>query len=347
VETATLKGEAMPLAQQLVPVNAATPEGGATFSASSNGVLVFRSGATSVLSQLTWVDRRGMRRRGVGPPGYYRNPALSPDGTRIAVEVPDLQSGTQDIWVMDVASGVSNRFTFDPANDVYPIWSPDGKRIAFGSDRVRRDGFRAYQKSADGVGTEALMVESDKDLSPLSWSTDGRFVVFRTRFPFPGVNLAVLPVLGELSPYNFETVNFVQGQGQVSPDGRWLAYNSNESARYEINVQSFPKPGGGKWQVSKDGGSFPRWRRDGKELYYYASDGRLMAVPVGGTTGLEVGAAVALFEPGLVNGPANTSGYRAQYDASPDGQGFLLNVPIDPSAESPITVILNWPSLMR
>jgi hypothetical protein len=203
-----------------------------------------------------------------------------------------------------------------------------------------------YQKSADGVGTEALMVKSDTDMSPLRWSADERFVAYRTRAP-PRFNIGVLSLKGDLAPYLFEAVTFVQGQGQISPDGRWLAYNSNESARFEVNVQSFPKPGGGRRQISKDGGSFPRWRRDGKELYYYASDGRLMSVPIGGTTGLETGAAVALFQPGLVNGAANTIGYRAQYEVSPDGQRFLLNVPIDPSSESPITVVLNWLSLMR
>jgi Tol biopolymer transport system component len=298
-----------------------------------------------VPAQLTWADRTGKRLGSVGSPGYYRNPALSPDGTRVAVEAADPQTGTQDIWLIERARGVPTRFTFDPADDLYPVWSPDGSAILFGSNRGHSDRFSLYRKRADGVGPEDVMVQSSTDMTPLNWSADGHFVVYRSRFPF--YNLGILPLVGEPTPYLFEAVPFVQGQGQVSPDGRWLAYNSNESGRYEINVQSFPKPGGGKWQISKDGGGFPRWRRDGKELFYYASDGRLMAVPISGTTGLEQGIATPLFEPRLLNGPANTAGYRAQYDVSPDGQHFLLNLPVDEATASPMAVVLNWPTQVK
>jgi Tol biopolymer transport system component len=341
-ERATLTGEARPLAQQIIP----DPyTGSSAFGASSNGVLAYRTGSISVSTQLFWVDRAGRRLAPIGSPAHYRNPALSPDGTRVAVEAVDPQAGAQDIWLIEFARGITTRFTFDSADDIYPVWSPDGHQIMFGSDRRARNVFSIYRKRADGVGTEEQVLESSADMSPLSWSPDGSFLVYRTRQPF--TNLGILPLLGERMPYRFESVRFTQGQGQISPDGRWLAYNSGESGRLEVSVQSFPKPGGGMWQISKDGGSFPRWRRDGRELFYYASDGRLMGVPIGGTTGLEVGIPAPLFEPRLVNGPANTTGYRPQYDVSPDGQRFLVNVPLDEATASPITVVLNWPTLLK
>ena len=153
--------------------------------------------------------------------------------------------------------------------------------------------------------------------------------------------------MGEQTLHLFEPSRFIQFYGQVSPDGRWLAYNTDESGRFEVYVQSFPAPGGGKWQISKDGGWFPRWRRDGRELFYYASDERLMAVPLKSATRLDVGAAVPLFEARLLNGPANAAGIRHQYDVAPDGQRFLLNVPLDDAAASSITVVLNWHAALR
>ncbi len=151
-----------------------------------------------------------------------------------------------------------------------------------------------------------------------------------------------MPLLGERTPHLFEQSRFTETVGQVSPDGRWLAYRSNESGRNEIYVQSFPAPGGGKWQISKDGGVDARWRRDGRELFYYASDGRLMAVLIKGDTALEVGAAVPLFEAHLLNGPNAGVGFKQQYDVARDGQRFLLNVPLEETASSPITIVVNW-----
>ena len=232
----------------------------------------------------------------------YRNPELSPDGARVAVNAVAAQGSTQDLWLVELARGITSRFTFDPGNDIYPVWSPDGSRIVFGSDR-EGGVYHLYQKRADGVGIEEPFVKSSLDMLPHSWSPDGRFLAYRT--PVNGRSqIGIVPLTGERTLRMFEPSRFIQFYSQVSPDGRWLAYNTDESGRFEVYVQSFPAPGGGKWQISKDGGWFPRWRRDGRELFYYAHDERLMAVPVRSATRLDVGAAVPLFEAHLLGGPS-------------------------------------------
>jgi serine/threonine-protein kinase len=329
-----LMGEAVPIAEQVL----ADTIGAAAFAASSNGVLAYRVGTLGGPTQLTWVDRAGRRLGAVGPPGRYRNPDLSPDGARVAVEVVDPQGRTQDIWIVEVTRGVASRVTLDPGNDVYPVWSPDGTEIMFGSDRSGV--FSLYQKRADGAGDEKLVLQSKTDMVPYSWSPDGRVVVYRTTAVNGGTNLGILPLGGE-RPKLFEPSRFNQGTSQVSPDGRWLAYVSGESGRNEIYVQSFPAPGRGKAQISREGSSFVRWRRDSRELFYYASDGRLMAVPLLHATTLDVGIANPLFEPHTLNGPSPAFGFRQQYDVAPDGR-FLLNVPMEDGTPETITVVVNW-----
>ncbi len=289
---------------------------------------------------MTWVDRAGKALGSVGRPGAYRNPELSPDGARVAVNAVDPQGGTQDLWLVELARGVASRFTFDRGNDIFPVWSPDGSRIVFGSDR-EGGVYHLYQKRADGAGIEEPVVKSSLNMLPHGFSPDGRFLVYRT--PVDGRNqIGIVPLVGEQTLHWFEPSRFVQSNGQVSPDGRWLAYTSDESGRFEVYVQSFPAPGGGKWQISKDGGLYPRWRRDGRELFYYANDERLMAVPLRSATTLDVGDAVPLFKAHLLNGPAISAGIRHQYDVARDGQRFLLNVPLEDAAASSITVVLNW-----
>jgi Tol biopolymer transport system component len=291
-----------------------------------------------------WTDRTGKRIGTIGVPGLYRNPALSPDGTRVAVEVTDPQRHTQDIWIIDVARNSSSQFTFDPANDVYPIWSPDGLRVMFGSDR---DGgvFNLYQRVANSSGADERVLRSDDDMPPVTWSPDGTFVLYRA--VAGGYNLGILPLNGKGTPrLVLPPATFGQIQGDISPDGQWIAYHSDESGRYEIYIRNFPVPLG-KWLISEGGGLYAKWRADGKELYYYGVDGRLMAVPIDTGNTLQAHTPVPLFEQHLLNGPYAALGYRRQYGVTQDGQRFLLNVPQEGDGSPFITVVVNWPSVIK
>ena len=338
----SLTGETIPFAGQVL-ANPATSSG--AFSASANGVVAFRTGGSQP-TQLTWVDRAGRPLGPIGQPGAYRNPALSPDGSRLAVEMIDPAARTSDVWLLELARGVTSRFTFDAADDIYPVWSPDGTRIAFGSGR-NGGAFNMYQKLSNGAGGDEVLLKADGvETAPYDWSRDGSIVVRH--------NAAGVFSLGLMASSGDRKVSVLQAgasginkvQGQVSPDGRWLAYASNESGRYEVFVQSFPNAGG-TWQISKDGAVHPRWRGDSKELFYYAPDSRLMAVPIKGGTAIEAGAAVPLFAARLLGGPAVALGLKQQYDVTRDGQRFLLNALIEESAPSPITVVVNWTSALK
>jgi serine/threonine protein kinase/Tol biopolymer transport system component len=307
------------------------------FSAAENGVLAYRAGGPAQRTQLMWLDRSGRTLGTVGEAGYMRNPALSPDdGTRVLFEIVDVQGRNQDIWIQDIARNVRSRLTFDPANDIYPVWSPDGGRVVFASDRDSGV-FNIYQKPANGVGDDQRVVKSSDDMTPYSMSPDGRFLIYRLNINDTGI----MSLSGDPKPSPLLKASFNQNAAQVSPDGRWLAYYSNESGVYEVYIRNFGA-GNGKWQVSQGGGVHPRWRRDGKELYYYASDGHLMAVSISGDSAANVGTPHALFEANLLNGPQVSSGFRAQYEPSPDGQRFLMNVPVEGSVAVPMTLILNW-----
>jgi Tol biopolymer transport system component len=336
--SATLSGDAVPVAEHVTR----DATGYSAFSVSANGTLVYRTGAPATRTQLTWFDRKGQPLGVLGQPGFYRNPTLAPDGTRVALELVDLLGRNEDIWIMDVARGVLSRFTFDPHNDIYPVWSADGRRIVFGSDR---DGgvFNIYQKSANGAGDDERVMKSTDDMAPYSWSPDGRFLLYRLNT----LNTGILSLTGERKAQPLLQASFTQSQPQISPDGRWVSYVSAESGTLETYVRSFPAATG-KWQVSQGGAVFVRWRGNGKELYYYAPDFRLMAVPFdGGGAAPRIGAPVGLFESRMLNGPNLVTGIKAQYDATRDGQRFLINVPLEEAVPSPITVLLNWSATLK
>jgi len=262
--------------------------------------------------------------------------ALDPAGQRIAVFYTVL--GNFDIWLVDASRGIPARFTFDPALDCCPLWSPDGRRVIFTSSRSGP--FGLYEKSASGAGDEQLLATETGN--PLSWSSDGRFLLYARADPKTGTDLWVLPLTGERKPLAVVQTAMDQPGGEFSPDSRWLAYESNESGRMEVYVQPFPEAGG-KWQASMAGGTQPRWRRDGKELYYVAPDARLMAVPVAvspdGKT-LDLGVPAPLFRTRLASGAGVTAG-RPEYAVAPDGR-FLMNTVVEDTAPSLITIVLNW-----
>jgi eukaryotic-like serine/threonine-protein kinase len=317
------------------------------FSVSPTGILAHRTGAPAG-RRLVWVSRTGAVQSSLALPDQGAqapaNPALAPDAKRVAIQ--RVVQGNIDIWLMDVARGVATRFTFDTANDARPVWSPDGIRVVFASSRSKgvQD---LFEKPASGATDEQLFLATPDNKVPLDWSLDGRFLLYSSQGADTQSDLWVFPVTGERKPSPIVQTRFDEIEGQFSPDGHWIAYASNESGRYEIYVQSFPEPGG-KFQVSTTGGAHPRWRPDGRELFYVALDNRLMAVPVrvtGQQRTFNAGAPSALFTTRLVTTGANIaaggSNARAQYVVAPDGR-FLMNVATDDATSAPITIVLNW-----
>ena len=305
----------------------------AYFSVSDTGVLVYQSGGTA-RTQLVWVDRSGKQLGSPGPPGDYLSLALSPDEKRVAIERFDALTGTPDIWLLDLARGISSRFTSDPAYDDYPVWSPDGSRIVFASNR---DGaWNLYQKLSSGAGSEEALLKSSDQKRPNDWSLDGRFILYQQLSPDTQWDLWVLPLFGDRQPIPFLQTKFNEQRGVFSPDARWIAYESDDSGSFQVCVRSFP-PSGGKSQISSEGGRWPRLRRDGKELFYLAANGKLMAVEVkANASGFEFSVPKPLFEAHTV------TRLFASYAVTADGQRFLLNTPVEESAAAPITVVLNW-----
>jgi serine/threonine protein kinase/Tol biopolymer transport system component len=326
-----LTGDPFPIAEQ-VGSDAATFQ--TFFSVSQTGVLAYNSGGSGK-TQLAWMDRGGKQNGLVGQPGNYLRPWLSPDEKRVAVDDVDSQ-GNRDVWIIELGRGNPSRFTFDPAIDVAPVWSPDGSRIAFGSNREGT--MNLYQKPASGAGKEELLLKTDLGKFPLDWSADGRFLLYQVTDPKTKPDLWVLPLFGDQKPFPFVQTEFNERNGRFSPDGRWIAYASDESGAYQIYVQSFPTSGG-KFPVSTNGGSFPAWSRDGKELFYVSPDRKMMAVEVKGEG--------ATFEPAvpkvLFDMRVRTfTDPQARFAVTADGQKFLVNNTIGETASAPIAVVLNW-----
>jgi Tol biopolymer transport system component len=324
VKRLEVAGEAVPIAEQVAP---------GQFSVSETGVLAYRT-AGAFRSELVWFDRSGKRLSAVGQPADYSNPALSPDKKKLAVSVRDPVSRTRDIWVFDLTRGTSSRLTFDPADETNPVWSPDGSRIAFHSGRTGV--LNLYQKVVAGTGSDEVLLESKQRLVMEGWSPDGRFVLYGASSEKTAGDLWALPLSGDRKPFPIIEDPLGQGEPEFSPDGRWIAYRSLESGRREVYVRAFP-PSGGKWQISTGGGQEPKWRRDGKELFYVAGTS-IMAVEVRTDgAGFEFGAAKPLFEI-----RAMPFVPHSQYDVTADGQRFLVNTTIEENLTRPITVVLNW-----
>jgi Tol biopolymer transport system component len=295
----------------------------AAVSASENGVLAYRTRIDTGSTELVWLDRQGKRISRVGEPADYSNPSLSPDEKKLIVSRMDLQTRTRDLWLFDLASGGASRFTFDPADETNAVWSPDGNRIAF--DMVRNGIIDIYQKEVAGASQPKLLQHSGENNFIHQWSPDGRLLLYRV-----GPITWALPLDGAGKPWG----PYAMENARISPNGRWVAYTSNQSGRSEVYVQSFP-PSEGKWQVSADGGMEPVWRKDGKELYYTSGD-KLIAMDVKTDT--------PVFEPGLakllfaVHLEATTR--RSRYESAASGRRFLVNLPLESS--SPVTVAINW-----
>jgi eukaryotic-like serine/threonine-protein kinase len=247
-----------------------------------------------------------------------------------------------DIWLLDGTR--MTRFTFDEETDALPIWSADGAHIVFMSSRKGR--LDLYQKPSSGAGTEEVLFESSEAKFLTDLSTDGRFLLyFLGSSSSPNTDLWVLPLQGDRKPFAFLSTKFNERKGKFSPDGRWVAYQSNQSGRDEIYIRPFPGPGG-QWQVSTEGGIWARWRRDGKELYYIAPDARMMSVAItsNGDT-LDPDTPVPLFQTRIVGGGSDPA-MSAEYDVASDGR-FLINVITEETTASPITILQNWKPLAK
>jgi Tol biopolymer transport system component len=294
------------------------------------------------LSQLTWFDRQGKAKSTAeGSGSSCLGLALSPDGAQAAVSWIDSKKATaQDIWLLDFERGTNMRFTFGKNGNYDPIWSPDGSRIIFNSDR--EGALNLYQKRLSRANEEELLWKSGDSKYPTSWSSDGRFLLFEEKG-----DLWVLPLEGDRKPIPFVRTDFNESGGRFSPDMRWVAYESDESGTTEIYVQAFSQAStgassaaSGKWLVSRGGGMVPRWRRDNKELFYRAPDGKVMAVYIAAGTDFRAGTPRLLFVP-----PTGTDINR--WDVSSDGNRFLLVTPAAESKPSPFNVILNWTALLK
>ena len=331
----TVTGNPVPLVEGIdTPVT-----GAANFDISDNGRLVYLldSSSGSAPRTLVWVDREGREEPITMPPRPYYAARLSPDGTRVAVEVREENT---DIWVHDLARGTQRRLTFDPGADRVPVWTPDGERIAFSSDRdgPNRD---IYWKLATGTGqSEPILSYSERPLDPWSWTPDGQSLLINEN----GRYVSMVTLGGDQTRQLVLEDDFPQGTPEISPDGRWMAYRANESGQVEIYVRPFPDIAGGKWQVSTEGGNYPAWSPDGRELFYRTLDGAaVMAVTVETEPTFSAGTPDPVIEGNYVYAP----GQGRNFDISPDGQRFLMLKNVGESgtedgAPLQINVVLNW-----
>jgi serine/threonine protein kinase/Tol biopolymer transport system component len=345
LDTLTLAGEPVLVTRSVanVPNN-----GRVAFSVSNTGVLAYKTlgDATTGVRRLQWFDRQGKPGPSLAQPITAFTLRLSPDGTRVAIAESPPNS---DLWTYDLARGIKTRLTSDPAPDTDPAWTSDGSRLFFSSNRTSTGG-AVFEMPSNASTVEHVFIkpEATDVLIPVDASLDGRLLVFG-RFRGGRSDLWWTALGREAKPVPYLSGSFDLVQAALSPDGRWLAYVSTEAGGFQVMVQPFPDPTGGKLQISTDGGNFPRWRRDGRELYYADPRGRLIAVPLsvdrGGT--LQAGAGTPLFQLSFfyVQQPRRSS---FPYDASADGQRFLVSVPERETNEvRPITVTLNWTAPLK
>jgi Tol biopolymer transport system component len=340
-DSGVVSPESVPLAQ---PVGTDDGTFHSAFSVSPTA-LAHRAGGPA-RRQLVWLDRAGHVTGTVGPPddAALADPELAPIGQRIAVN--RFVQRNFDIYIYENGGG-PHRFTFDPAIDSGAVWSPDASRVVFHSDRSGK--FDLFEKVASGASVEQRLLATPQDKSPCDWSPDGRFLLYASDDPTTGSDLWALPMVGDGKPFPVVKTGADEYEGQFSPDGRWVAYASNETGSNEVYIQAFPGPGGKK-QASTNGGVDPRWGIDGRELFYVAPDGKLMAVAIhvdADGRALELGPRTALFPTRLARGPNITIFLSTpQYAVAPDGR-FLMNVTVDDTVVSPISIVLNWAAALK
>jgi eukaryotic-like serine/threonine-protein kinase len=344
LDTRQLTGDAFPVAQQV------GPEGSRYVGASvsQTGTLVYARDESPV-TQLTWFDRAGRVLATLGEPAQYNNLALSPDETRVAVTMRTGNPENIDIWIVDIARNRRVRLTTDPGSELFPVWSPDGTRLAF----ERRGGGKVFlrQQPINDTGAGEVLIEELVDngggsgitnIVPTSWSADGRFIAYTLLGSFPRTtDVWALPLFGDRKPFPLVQTAFTENAAAFSPDGRWIAYGSNDGGRNDLYVRPFPGAGG-KYPVSRDGGTHPAWRADGKELFYLGADGTMMAVPIDATRQFDAGVPQSLFPTGAL---MQVSGSHA-YAVTKDGKRFLV-ITRPQQSSAPLTVVVNWPTSLK
>jgi len=315
------------------------PVGSADFSVARDGTLalVLGEGPTGA-ARIAWVDRQGQEEPIPAPPRAYIYPRLSPDGSQVALDTRDQQ---YDIWIWHFAKQILTRLTTDPTIDQMPVWSPDGKRIAFGSSRAGVQ--NVFWQAVDGTGTVERLTETTRIQWPWAFARDGKSLIVRDTTPSTGADLALLSLDGQRSIKPLIHSTFNEANADLSPDGRWLAYESTESGRSNIHVRPFPDVDSGYWQVSSEGGGRPVWSRDGRELFFIDMKVRLMSVPIRPGTTFQFGNPSVVLELGNRSAVAAPGRY---YDVSPDGTRFLVirnAISTDSKSGAPrLNVILNW-----
>jgi len=336
-----LSGEPAPIAEH-VAINGGTSR--PLFAASETGALVYQSGEITGGWDLLWFGRDGKQMGAVARAGRYFSPALSPDGTRLAVTVFSGIQGTGDIWVFDLKRGTNTRLTFGPALQQVPAWTPDGSTIFYASNANSPP--HIYAKAADGSGPERAVSKDSNDLVefPWSFSPDGHYLAYERRDltkSDTGFDLWVLPLSGDSKPFPIVQTPFEEREPQISPDGKWMAYRNNESGRMELYITAFPG-GGAKWQVSTNGGRAVKWRGDSKELFFVDSADNLVAVDVSASgNAVRLGVPHALFQ---LIGAQRQAG---PFDVTADGKKFLVNSGNTKEPNEPVTLVQNWPAGLK
>jgi hypothetical protein len=331
LDTLEVHGTPVPVLGGVVTMSS----GAASFSIAPNGTLAYLAGAATAQQRtLVWVDRQGHEEAIKAPPRAYAYARLSPDGTRVALDIRDQDN---DIWIWDLARQTLARLTFDPGLNRGPVWTPDGKRLAFSAQREGSENI--YWQAADGSGTpEALTNIPNARIGPDAISPDGTQLLFvQTSTPR---DISRVALEGERKPEPLLATSFSEQNADISPDGRWLAYDSDESGRLEVYVRPFPNVNAGRWQISTGGGTRPLWNPNGRELLYYIAPGTMMSVPIEPGATFKAGTPQVIF-----TGQYATPQTGRQYSVSPDGRRFLMIKDAAGDAEAPppqINVVLNW-----
>jgi eukaryotic-like serine/threonine-protein kinase len=335
IGTGKLKGEPHTLVDR-IGVNRGN--GMPYFSSSKNGVLIF-SQASNSLRHVVWLDRSGKTLEEVGSPGSHTNIALSPDGRLLATELNDASGQAVDLWVRDLTRGIASRFTTDPANDIWPTWSADSKRLYWTSNR--RGKYSIFERDVEGVMSDSLFYTGVNNIGPVDASRDGNWIACMQSDGSGNWDALALPTHGETKPIVIANSHFSEQRVRFSPDSKWVAYDSDQSGRNEVYVQAFPSPSA-PIQISNQGGGDARWSADGRELYYRTPQQVIMAVDVKIGERFEAGAPRQLFASPLIAQGLQVS----RYIPSADGQKFLFSAPMHAELASP-TIVFNWTTELK